>query len=169
METELEHLIDNNIDKDNPAEPSNDEQQSVFTTIVGIVAAFIFIFLIAISKICVQALEDRIPPFELNAMRCFVPFCGWSLYFLIKWKSPKIEWINIKATALYSVNYVMGSLFSYIAVVYIPLATAETIYIFVSLLSSIIIFMVILRLDRGCFQVGISSIFLFVFFFAISP
>ncbi len=153
--TEMEHLI-NNIDNEHYEDSvpeQRDEKQSLFTTVFGIVAAFTCVFLIGVSKISVQALDDRLPAFELNAIRCFVPFCGWSVYFLIKGKAPTIEWINIKATVLYSVNYVADSLFIYIAVLYVPLATAETLYIFAGLVSSIIIFMIILRIDRGFFQV----------------
>ncbi len=39
----------------------------------GIVAAALFAFVIALSRICVQALQEKIPHLQLNAMRCALP------------------------------------------------------------------------------------------------
>ena len=156
MDKDTLHLLPAHRDKCSPGIANDSEckqNQNAYSVVGGILAAFIYTFLIAASKMAVQALQGRIPDFELNVMRCFLPFCCWSFYFIVKWKLPKVEYTNIKATMLYSVNHVIATLAVYISVVYIPLASAESLYIFTGLISSVVIFMIILRQERDFSQV----------------
>ena len=116
-------------------------------------------FLTAVSKICVQALQNRVPAFKLNAMRCTLPLCFWSLYFVFTRKLPKVELGNIKACGLWSMNMVVLILSSYISVVFLPLATVETVYIASNIVSSLVVFVLILRRDSHW-----SQVFQFLFY-----
>ncbi len=109
--------------------------------------------LAAVSKICVQALQDRMLAFELNAFRCLLPFCGWAIYFTLKRKWPRIEPENIKACLLWSINQILQSVSAYICVVFIPLATSDTILITSNITSSLIVFVLILKRDWNWSQV----------------
>ncbi len=111
--------------------------------------AFLWRFVAAVSKICVQALQDRVPAFELNAMRCSLVLCAWTLYFLVKKGLPRIQVENIKAAVLWSVSHVLCSLTAFVSVIFIPIATAETLYIFSNIVLTVMIFVVLLKQDRS--------------------
>ena len=110
-------------------------------------------FLVAISKICVQALQDRVPAFQLNFYRCFLALCSWLFYLTLKRKWPRIESENIKACALWSFNQAIISISSYISVVYIALSAVETVYLSSNILSSLLVFVLILRRESHWSQV----------------
>ncbi len=110
-----------------------------------IAMAFIWRFLIAVSKICVQALQNRTPTFELNTIRCGVMLCVMSSYFLFKWKLPIVERENIKVTLLWSVNHILSSLVAFSTVIFLPLATAETISILSNIVSTILIYTIVMK------------------------
>ena len=150
-------LLQNNDDKEKPND-QNDKSGSVkcFDALPFLVAmAFFWRFIIPMSKISVQALEDRVPVFQLNAMRCFTVLFVWTLIFVIRRKLPRIEKENIKAAILWSVNHILVSLTNFISVIYIPLASAETFSILSNILTTVIVFVVILRRDGHWSQVSI--------------
>ncbi len=110
-------------------------------------------FLVAVSRICVQALEDRVPAFQLSAMRCGLPLCCWSLYLVLTRKLPRVEFGNIKACGLWSINQALTSITAYICVVFIPLATVETVCITSNIMLSLVTFGLILKGDSHWSQV----------------
>ncbi len=126
-----------------------------------VVMAFLWKFLAAVSKICVQALEGRVPAFELNAIRCFLMLCVWSLYFLFKRKLPKVERENIKATLLWSMNHIFTSLAAFTSVLFLPLATIETVTILSNILWTIFISVIVLKHEGDWSQVSTTTLIQF--------
>ncbi len=127
-----------------------------------IAMAFMWRFLVAVSKICVQALQNRVPTFELNTIRCGLMLCVMSCglmlcvmscYFLFKWKLPIVERENIKVTLLWSVNHISSSLVAFSSVIFLPLATAETISILSNIVSAILIYTIVMKYKADWSQV----------------
>ena len=106
-DVELQPLLDNE-DEGNEAKPKTSSLKE-FLLLVSM--ACLSRLLVAGSKICVQGLQDRVPAFQLNAMRCLLPLCGWSLYFIVTRKLPRIERDNIKACVLWSFNQVITCIY----------------------------------------------------------
>ncbi len=102
-----------------------------------------------------QALEDRVPAFELNATRCFCLLFAWSFVFLFQWRLPRIETDNRIAAVLWSLNHIFVSLTAFISVVYIPLSTADTVAILSNILLTVFTFLVVLRRQVDWSQVRI--------------
>ncbi len=140
--------------KDESDDSSNSVRSSCLETLPVLVAmAFFWRFLIPVSKISVQALEDRVPVFQLNTMRCFTVLFVWTLIFTIRRKLPEIEKENIQAAILWSVNHILVSLSNFVSVIYIPLASAETVSILSNILTTVIVFVLLLRRDVHWSQV----------------
>ena len=144
------------LEKNDGEQEQEFSQTSLKHFLLLIALACLTRFLVAVSKMYVQALQNRVPAFQLNTFRCFLPLCCWSLYFAFKRKLPRIDMGNIKACALWSLNQSMMSISSFISVIFIPLATVETVYISSNILSSLIVFSLILKHDSHWSQVSSS-------------
>ncbi len=125
----------------------------------GILCAFFVYVCIGISKICVQALQNRMEHFSLNAVRhaCNALFFGIGL--LITRTIPMIKRENIKVTIGSCINLTLTSLSMFIPVVYLPLASVESLHITSTVLSAFIIFGLIIRHDKSCTDVSIYFYF----------
>ncbi len=80
METELINLLDRGdgkeTDKTNPKETA----VKCNNTLKGIIGACFWGLSIAVSKICVQILDKRVPCLQLNAWRFLISGCVMSIY-----------------------------------------------------------------------------------------
>ena len=132
-EKELEGLLD----KDETQEEKASKDSTKVKTVLGIILTFLYGFLTAVSMICVQALDERIHHFQLNCLRFFLPLCSQGIYFTIKQKLPRIGKSIIKPTLCYCIVISFCALSTYIPAIYIPLATANTLYITASVLFMI--------------------------------
>ena len=124
-------------------------------TIIGLLFAFLSALLTALSKIFVQALKGDIPHFQLNTMRCLTAAIGMVFVFVYTRQMPRVEYSNLKSTILYSVPCTMYGLSLYIAVVYIPLVSAEACVIATNIFSSLIIFGLFKKEDTRIDQVSL--------------
>ena len=109
-------------------------------TIVGLLLAFLSVLMTALSKICVQALQSKVPHFFLNTLRCSTATSGMALVFLYGRCLPRVEYSNLKPTILYSISGTAYALAIYVSVVYIPLVSSEACFTTTGLLSSLIVF-----------------------------
>ncbi len=107
----------------------------------------------ALSKISVQALDDRVAAFELNTIRSLFLLFQSSFYFMYKKKLPHIHHENIRATVLWSMNQNFMALTAFISVVHIPLATGETVTILSNIFLTVLVFLVVLKQDVHWSQV----------------
>ncbi len=125
-------------------------------TILGLVFSFLAVLLTALSKICVQAVKADVPHFFLNTLRCSTATAGMVLVLLYTCQLPRVEYVDLKPTALYCISCTLYGLSVYIPVVYIPLVTQEACTITALLLSSLIIFGLIkkehVRIDQVSFN-----------------
>ncbi len=71
----------------------NSEYQKIsyVETIKGVLVTILLALIMAISKICVQALHDHIPHLQLNSMRLMTPSVGLVIYYIIMRKWPMVE------------------------------------------------------------------------------
>ena len=122
----------------------------------GSLAAVIWALLNAVSKICVQALMEKVPHLELNTMRFVISGCFITLIFLIKGLNPKCEMKDFQALMTYCFNANVNTLAMYVPVVYVPLVTFEAFYIASNIISSFLIFGIILWNKSEWIQVNLQ-------------
>ena len=123
----------------------------------GSLAAVVWALLNAVSKICVQALEEKVPHLQLNTMRFIVSGCFITFIFVIQLKYPKFDMKDLRAVMTYCLNANVNTLAMYVPVVYIPLVTFEAFYIASNILSSFLIFGIILWNKSEWIQVRVHS------------
>ncbi len=71
----------------------NSEYQTIShgETLKGVLVSLLLALIMAISKVCVQALNDHIPHLQLNTMRLITPSAGLILYYITSGKWPIVE------------------------------------------------------------------------------
>ncbi len=146
-ETELVSLLDS--EKKNQENEGNrnekcDSHHNYIQIAKGSLAAVVWALLDAVSKICVQALQGKVPDLQLNTMRLAASVCFLTLFFVINLKCPKFEMKDFRAVITYCLNGNVNTLALYVPVVYIPLVTFEAFHIASNILSSFVIFGIIL-------------------------
>ncbi len=153
--TEPSHLNKENILQ----QPENRQKQiDLKTYSTGILCAFMVYLCLGASKICVQALENRMEHFSLNAMRHACSALCSVICLLISKTLPSIEQENIKTTIACCVNLTISSLSIFVPVVYLPLASVECISETSTILFALVIFGLIIRHDKSCLDVSIHTI-----------
>ncbi len=85
----------------------------------------------------------RVGHFTLNTMRYLFPGIIYGIFLVITRQSPQVEFGNIKSLVAYCMCCTISALAIYISVVYIPLATAQAIFLCSGLIMTLIAF--------GCF------------------
>ncbi len=123
-------------------------------TIVGMLLTFLSVLMVALSRICVQALQSKVPHFFLNTLRCSTATSGMALVFLYKRCLPRVDCKNLKPTILYSICGTLFALSIYISVVYIPLVSSEACFTTTVLLSSLLVFGLVEKEDIRIDQVS---------------
>ncbi len=96
-------------------------------TLKGLICAFLWPFLVASSKICVQALEEKIGHLTLNGFWYLISAIGYGLYHMITRQNPKVKRKDMKALVIYSIFLNLSSLAYYVPATSLPLATLESI------------------------------------------
>ncbi len=159
MSNESIHLFnkktESEADKRKDSQTNTNEKSS--NIVKGVLGACLWGLSNAISKICVQMLDNRVPHLQLNAWRFLISGCLISIYLISARTLSSIENNNIVSSGLYAILDVSLALVKYIPVVYIALATTEVFYITFMILTSLIIFGIIKRNKQELFNV--SNIF----------
>ncbi len=83
-------------------------------TAKGIICAFLWPLILATSRICVQALENKVEHLTLNGFRYLVPAIGFGIFLTISGQTLKVKRENIKALVVYSIVLNLASLTTYI-------------------------------------------------------
>ncbi len=96
MLSESAKLIEKKSEKG--SNESNDKRtaQKYNNTLKGIIGACFWGLSIAISKICVQILDQRVPHLQLNAWRFFLSGCYMSVYLTTVKVVPTVKYDNLK-------------------------------------------------------------------------
>ncbi len=110
-----------------------------------VAVAFLFRFFIAVSKICTQALQNRVPAFQFNTIRCFFFVVISSVSMIIRKESPLIDQENIKPTTLWSFNQNLLTLGGNISIVYLPFSSSESTTISFNILVTVFVYLLILK------------------------
>ena len=118
-------------------------------TVKGIICAFLWPLVFATSRICVQALENKIEHLTLNGLRYLVPCIGVGIFLGITRQTPKVKREDVKALLVYSVILNFASLTSYVPAVYIPLASVEAVYMCTTLFAAALSFGFIIKSLRS--------------------
>ncbi len=71
-------------------------------TLKGIICAFLWPLLLATSRICVQAMENKVEHLTLNGFRYLVSAIGFGIFLTATRQTLKVNTEDIKASALYS-------------------------------------------------------------------
>ena len=154
--TESELLLNEVSQKGEDENDKDLQQRQDYAQILkGILAAALWSLAVAISEICVQALKGKIPHMQLNTMRFAFPACGLILYFIIKRDYPTIDRskIGLVTISFYIFSSNVVTLSTYVSVVYIPLATYESLFITSNIISTFLIFGILWRLKKEWNQV----------------
>ena len=126
----------------------------------GLTGCFTYITFIIFYCSGVQALQERVQHLQLNTMRFVASIVFVAVMLLIKFKFPRISSMDdFKVLVIYCVNCNVSVLAMYVPVVYIPLVTFEAIYIASNILSSFIIFGIILWNKSEWVQVRLCPCF----------
>ena len=142
--TEGTTLLSAAVDKDDAKNDDHDKYQtSRISKAKGIAAMFGFLFLGTASRVAVQALNRAIPDFELNAMRCGFSLVCMVVYFIVTLTLPTVPRQAIKPVFIFSVLSNLLTLFMYIALTFIPLATSECLLLTSYMTSALIVFKIV--------------------------
>ena len=144
-ETEELGLLNTRVDEEDENNDDDDDenQTSKISIAKGIAAMFVFLFLGTASRVAVQALNRAIPDFELNTMRCGFSLVCMVIYFTVKLKLPTISRDTLKPVALFALLSNLLTLFMYIALTFIPLATSECLLLTSYMTSALIVFQLV--------------------------
>ncbi len=92
---ETDSLLDPEKDTDDsiPTEKEHkeDQNETYIKTIQGVLVTIFLAMIMAVSKICVQALNEVIEHLQLNAMRLSMPSVGLIMYYIFKREWPTVE------------------------------------------------------------------------------
>ena len=80
----------------------------------------------------------------------------FGIFFGITRQLPRIECANIQPVILYSVNYTIWALTAYVPPVYIPLAAVEALFQSTALVSSLLVFELLLKSETKWVEVSIK-------------
>ncbi len=149
-------LSDFNNEKNLQQAESRQKNIDLKTYSRGIFCAFLVYVCLGASKVCVQALQNRMEHFSLNAMRHASAALCSGIGLLMTKTIPSIERENMKVTFVSCINLTISSLSTFIPVVYLPLASVVCISQSSTILSALIIFGLIMRNDKSCLDVSIS-------------
>ena len=124
-----------------------EKKTSCVVKLKGIFFVFTWVPLMIASTTSVQLLERQIPDLELNTMRCAVAAVLFTLGTCTTRKWPVIPKSEILCTSLFALLSFTGTVCHYISVTFIPLSTAQSIFITSGLISGLILFAIFLA-DR---------------------
>ena len=114
--------------------------------VCGYICVFVWPFMTAVSTVCVQALERRIPDFELDMVRFLCAFLLCSCGFVARQANPIVKGKDdIVALVLCSVTEFVLISCKYIAVTSIPLVTSQALIDSTLLIVGFFAFLVILN------------------------
>ena len=119
---------------------SSNTEPSLLQTLLGLGAAFSWLFLVVTAVVSVQLLEKRIPDFELNTIRCVIPFTVQIIIVLFMRKIPLIPKGEVIGASCYILSLLLTSLFTYIAFTFLPAALVQSIDTSANLTSGLILF-----------------------------
>ena len=119
---EKSKLLEN--DKAKTAENSG----SMTTTIKGVLVLSVSVFMGALSGICVQGLDGKIPDFELNTLRCTFALVCFSAFSCCRKLSPVLRGKEIAWVAIYGFLGITSTLTYFISVTRISMASEEAVY-----------------------------------------
>ena len=91
----------------------------------GLVSMLAYVLLVVTCSACVQKLERAIPDFELNTIRYTLSVLVFSLRNIIKREWPTVPRSEIAITIAYGCATFSGSVTTFIAVTFVPLATVK--------------------------------------------
>ncbi len=106
----------------------------------GLLAAVLECLASVFSMTSVQLLERSIPDLELNIFRFGVTFLGLSVGLAVRKQMPRIPKSEILGTVLFCVSQNLTATFLYVSVTFIPVSSADALFITSSLVSGIILF-----------------------------
>ena len=122
----LQTMDDENEEKQNLMEDKEESLKWV-PRLKGVGAMVCYVLAASVSAVCVQMLERSIPDFELNAMRCGLPWICMTIYFIVKREIPKVLKENWLPVLLFSIVSNLVTIGLYVSVTLAPLATTECI------------------------------------------
>ncbi len=114
-------------------------------TIKGLICAFVWPFLMASSKICVQALDNKIQHLTLNGSRYLVSAIGYGFYYMITQRNPIVNRGDMKALIVYCIVLNLATITAYVPVTYIPLTSVESVYMCSVLLTAALTFGLLIK------------------------
>ncbi len=154
MNNELISLLERKSQTEKNERKDIEPDKKCNATLKGIIGVSLWALSIAISKICVQILDHRVPHLQLNAWRFLISGGFMSIYLLRSKTLPWMAYDNIKPVGIYGVLDVFSALVKYIPVVYIALATTEVFYITCMILTSLFIFGILKRNTQELWHVS---------------
>ncbi len=113
--------------------------RSKLQIVAGFYAVLGWVTCSAVSAICVQLIERRIPDFQLNTARLSLPWIGSVVILLITRRIPILPWEIIPWVVPAIVVQNIQSLSNYIGVSYIPLASFQCSVNTVTLASGVLV------------------------------
>ena len=105
-----------------------DNCESMTTTVKGVLFLSVSVFMAALSGICVQGLNGKIPDFELNTLRCTFAFLCFSVFSCFRKASPVLRGKEVAWLAIYGFLGTTSTLTYFISVTWISMASEEAIY-----------------------------------------
>ena len=126
------------------------DKQGVVQKGKGVLAAFLRLVALVVSSASVQLLERRIPDFELNTVRCAVPFLLSAIGMVTRRQLPVISREEIGSTTLYSLLSSTTSITMYVAVTLLPVSTMQSLRETCNIISGIILFYIFLNEKPTC-------------------
>ncbi len=134
---------DNNKDSNSVLNKEENKGNGAGKTIKGIICAFLWPFLMATSKICVVALDNKIQHLTLNGFRYLVSGIGYGLYHVITQQNPNVKIEDTKSLMIliiYGILLNLSTITAYVPVTYIPLTSVESVYMCSVLLTAALTF-----------------------------
>ena len=127
------------------ATPKDENTTSYFQKAKGILAAFAYVPLLVISSTGVQLLQRQIPDLELNAIRFGTAGILFSIAIIIATgKLPVVPISEIKSVMGMGTVTFCSTIAIFTGVTYVPLSTAQSIYLSSCLVCGVILFAIVL-------------------------
>ena len=113
---------------ENATSGTADNSASMTTTVKGVSFLSVSVSMAALSAICVQGLNGKIPDFELNTLRCTFAFLSFSIFSCVHRVSPLLRGKEAAWLAIYGFLGTTSTLTYYISVTWISMASEEAVY-----------------------------------------
>ena len=130
---------------ENASTGTKDNSASMTTTVKGVLFLSVSVFMAALSAICVQGLNGKIPDFELNTSRCTFAFLCFSAYSCYHKISPLLRGKEVAWLAVYGLLGTTSTLTYFISVTWISMASEEAVYHTSQMLGGMILLWMIIE------------------------